>query len=494
MNIQLQYGTAVATVPAAALAVLDRATQDDLKVLLTLCAKPALTTGNSFGECVGNIAAEVGCTPARVEASLSFWRGAGVLNMRDEESVTPPKGTEVKVTASPEVPEEVAAPVAPDGEDNKSDKTIKLHPVSELPRYTSTELANLLEARKETSEYLNECQNIWGKTFNIMEYNLILGLVDYLGLEWDYVITLLSFVVTHFEKQNNEAKSLRYVEKMAFEFYDKGITSSDSLAEEFKKIERMNTFETQIRELFGLGAGRFTPRQKQYLSAWLYEYGYDLEIIEYAYAICVDTKGSPHMGYTNGVLKRWYESGLKTLDEIIANKKKIDAGIQQIVTGNVTPDNCLEVMNNAMQEQNSTVAPSARENYNISQDINILRRLLGLGNRLLTKNEINTFTKWRIDYGFRYEIIYYAYELTVEKTNNYSLSYMDSIITKWYEQKLTNLNEIRAYGKGYKEDKKRKKEKDQNSAYTSTFDTNDFFLDAVRRSFGDDFDPSILNT
>jgi DnaD/phage-associated family protein len=112
----------------------------------------------------------------------------------------------------------------------------------------------------------------------------------------------------------------------------------------------------------------------------------------------------------------------------------------------------------------------------------------------LTKNEINTFTKWRIDYGFRYEIIYYAYELTVERTNNYSLSYMDSIITKWYEQKLTNLNEIRAYEKGYKEDKKRKKEKDQNSAYTSTFDTNDFFLDAVRRSFGDDFDPSILNT
>ena len=109
MNIQLQYGTAVATVPAAALAVLDRATQDDLKVLLNLCAKPALMTGNSFGECVGNIAAEVGCTPARVEASLSFWRGAGVLNMRDEESVTPPKGTEVKVTASPEVPEEVAA-------------------------------------------------------------------------------------------------------------------------------------------------------------------------------------------------------------------------------------------------------------------------------------------------------------------------------------------------------------------------------------------------
>ena len=90
MNIQLQYGTAVAVVPAATLTVLDRATQDDLKVLLTLCAKPALTTGNSFGECVGNIAAEVGCTPARVEASLSFWRGAGILNMVGEDQVPAP--------------------------------------------------------------------------------------------------------------------------------------------------------------------------------------------------------------------------------------------------------------------------------------------------------------------------------------------------------------------------------------------------------------------
>ena len=36
MNIRLNYGTAVATIPAAALAVMDRATKHDLKVLLTL--------------------------------------------------------------------------------------------------------------------------------------------------------------------------------------------------------------------------------------------------------------------------------------------------------------------------------------------------------------------------------------------------------------------------------------------------------------------------
>ena len=91
MNIRLNYGTAVATVPAAALAVMDRATKHDLKVLLTLAADPALLTGDSFGECVGNIAARVGCTPAQIEASLSFWRGAGALTVTEGKEKPSPR-------------------------------------------------------------------------------------------------------------------------------------------------------------------------------------------------------------------------------------------------------------------------------------------------------------------------------------------------------------------------------------------------------------------
>ena len=305
MNIQLQYGTAVATVPAAALAVLDRATQDDLKVLLTLCAKPALTTGNSFGECVGNIAAEVGCPPARVEASLSFWRGAGVLNMRDEESVTPPKGTEVKLTASPE-------------------SHRKLRAADALPHYNSAELADLLESRKEAAEYLKECQEIWGRMFNIHDHNIILGLTDYLGLEWDYVLTLLAFCVKEQDKRGIK-RSIRYVETRAFTFYDEGVADLPSLQEKLRKLEQMEEVEGQLRRMFGMGERALTPTEKKKFSSWLYEYRYGMDIITRAFEVTVDAKGSPNLKYMDAVLSNWNRDGLRTVEDIQAAEEKFQA-------------------------------------------------------------------------------------------------------------------------------------------------------------------------
>jgi DnaD/phage-associated family protein len=55
--------------------------------------------------------------------------------------------------------------------------------------------------------------------------------------------------------------------------------------------------------MFGLGSRNLTPREKKYFSAWLYEYKYSIEIIEMAYNIAVDTKGTPQINYINGILK-----------------------------------------------------------------------------------------------------------------------------------------------------------------------------------------------
>jgi DnaD/phage-associated family protein len=315
MNIQLQYGTAVATVPAAALAVLDRATQDDLKVLLTLCAKPALMTGNSFGECVGNIAAEVGCTPARVEASLSFWRGAGVMTVTEENGKTAPA---TQVSAN-EVP--VLAPETP-AEEPKETRPARPQPSFELPRYTSAQLAELMEARTETATYLRECQNIWGKLFNTHEHNIILGLVDYLGLDWDYVLALLSYAVKYYRERENQGKSLQYVENMAFAFHKEGIVTAEALQNRFKEMEAMSSMEHKLRQLFGMGEGALTPAQKKHFSTWVYDYRYDMEIITYAYNRAVDNTGSTKityiMRYMSKTLGAWNAEDLRTLEQIEA--------------------------------------------------------------------------------------------------------------------------------------------------------------------------------
>ena len=317
MKIQLYYGTAVAAVPASALEVMDRATKHDLKVLLTLAADPALLSGGSLGECVGAIAARVGCTPGDIEMSLSFWRGAGVLTVTEEsERITP---------AAPSLPEEKPTP-APESskEEPKETRPARLRPVAELPRYTSVELADLLEARKEVNDFLRECQNVWGEMFNTHQTNTILGFVDYLGLEWDYILALLAFGVREQDKRGVK-RSLRYVEKMAFDFYDEGITDLPALQEKIRRLEQTAEVEGSLRRMFGMGERALTPAEKKKFSTWLYEYQYGLDVITRAFEVTVDAKGSPNLKYMDAVLANWNRDGLRALEDIEASEARFQA-------------------------------------------------------------------------------------------------------------------------------------------------------------------------
>lgn len=328
MNIQLQYGTAVAAVPASALAVMDRATKTDLRVLLTLCAGPDLTTGNSMGECVAGIAARVGCTPAQVETSLSFWRGAGVLNVLTENHTASEKTAETSVAASPDVPVKATAPAPPPVQETDKpsapESPRKPRAADALPHYTSAELADLLEVRREAADCLKECQNIWGKMFNVHEHNVILGLTDYLGLEWDYVLTLLAFCADEQDKRGIK-RSLRYVETRAFAFYDEGVTDLPSLQEKLRRVQQMEEAEGQLRRMFGMGERALTPTEKKKFSTWLYDYKFGPDIITRAFEVTVDAKGSPNLKYMDAVLANWNRDGLRTIEAIEAAEERFQA-------------------------------------------------------------------------------------------------------------------------------------------------------------------------
>ena len=321
MKIQLNYGTAVATVPASALAVMDRATKNDLKVLLTMAADSTILTGASFGEIVSRLAERVACTPAQIEASLSFWRGAAVLNVIEDEEETPaPPAVAVK----PNDPKPAPTPSSPAEEEKQEPPARKPRGEDRLPHYTTAELNDLLEARKEVSDCLVECQHIWGKVFNTHDTNVMLGFSDYLGLEWDYILTLLAFCVREQDKRGIK-RSLRYVENLAFSFYDEGVTDLPSLQEKIRRLEQTAEVEGSLRRMFGMGERALTPTEKKKFSTWLYEYQYGLDVIGRAFEVTVDAKGSHNLKYMDAVLANWNRDGLRTLADIEASEARFQA-------------------------------------------------------------------------------------------------------------------------------------------------------------------------
>ena len=328
MKYKINYGSRVAVIPENAINALDRAGETDLKVLISLCS-----LGGSAD--VKKLAKLASCGEDDVREALSFWRGTGVIE---------PSGG--KDSASGEtLTEDKSAAAAIEGDQadktdrgaNKTDKTEKgadktdkrdksdksetapskkLRGSDELPRYTSDELAEILEQRRETASLIDECQRIMGKVFNLKEINVLMGLVDYLELDCEYIMMLLTYCVA------SGKKTLHYAEKLAFALYDEGITKGEQLAEELRRREAASSAEGKIRAMFGVGERAFTTKEKKFISAWINDLGYSEEIIEKAYEVTADATGKGSFAYANSVLERWYAAGLRTLSEIEESYKK----------------------------------------------------------------------------------------------------------------------------------------------------------------------------
>ncbi len=290
MKLAFVYGERVAVLPAAITAHLHKATKKDIAVLLTLAAEPAAQVDLDAAKSA--IAARGEYTVADIDAALAFWRGTGVV-LLDEGEVALPAAT---VTPTPS-----AEPTVP-------------HVIAEkgLPTYNTEELSSILARRKELSQLIDDCQQAFGKIFNTNEIGVIAGLADYLGLDGEYILLLL----THC--RNMEKKSLRYVEKMAISLHDEGVHGARELEERLRNIEMMAKATGRVRAIFGITSRAPTSKEKAMLENWICKMQYDEEMLTRAYEMTVDAIGKPSMPYANKILERWFADGYKTVADVEA--------------------------------------------------------------------------------------------------------------------------------------------------------------------------------
>ena len=321
MKYKINYGSRVSVIPESAIEALPRAGVNDLKVLISLCAQNGTVDAKKLSKLIS-------CGEDEVRESLSFWRGTGVIEATDgkEDDKAGNEGRKAATEISQTEKKAEDKAVAPQK---------KLRGADELPKYTSDQLADILEKRQETAALIDECQRIMGKVFNIKEINVLMGLVDYLELDYEYIMMLLTYCVSIGKK------TLHYAEKLAFALYDEGITQGEQLAEELRRREASAGAEGKIRSLFGIGERAFTTKEKKFISSWINDMGYSIEIIEKAYEVTADATGKGSFAYANSILERWNAAGLRTLEEIEESYKSGE-GASKPTTGSFDTDSFFE--------------------------------------------------------------------------------------------------------------------------------------------------------
>ena len=245
--------------------------------------------------------AVLGMESADFRASVKFWRGAGVL-------LTSKSTRAAKISAPENVTDERESA-------HKNGVVARIVGVEE---YTNDELASVLEARS-LAAFVDEAQKVMGRIFNKNEVSKLVGLVDQLGFEQEAVLAILSYCV------RLDKKSLSYAEKVALSFYDDDISSADAVHERIDYLERRNSTVGKIQSLFGFGGRKLSANEKKYFITWTEEWGFTPDVVRLAYDITVDSINEPAPKYTNSILKKWYENGVRTaadVDSFIEEEKK----------------------------------------------------------------------------------------------------------------------------------------------------------------------------
>lgn len=81
------------------------------------------------------------------------------------------------------------------------------------------------------------------------------------------------------------------------------------------------------------------------------------------------------------------------------------------------------------------------------------KTLSGVKNEYPTTKQREYFNKWSKVYNMSVEMIYYAYEISIEQTSKFSLPYVDKILKNWFDSKFKSVEDVKEYEKNKQNNK-----------------------------------------
>lgn len=198
------------------------------------------------------------------------------------------------------------------GERGESQKAARLAATSK-PSYTHTEIDSALAKNKEISYLFAQTEKILGKLLSNNDMEVLYSFVDWLGLPVEVVIMIINYAATR------DKKSMRYIEKVAFDWADRGIDTYEKAESYIKRLEESRSKSRKICKILGIYDRALSTTEKKYIKIWTEERDIPLDLIPAAYdKTMMKTGGKMGWAYMNKLLCSWQDEGIKTQEELEA--------------------------------------------------------------------------------------------------------------------------------------------------------------------------------
>ena len=249
------------------------------------------------------VAENLSIDKADVQDAMIFWQERGLL-IKSDEAAMPllhiETTTDVTITKTVEEPEPVQKKV------------------SDIPlsRPSHEQIAARLQECKEFSALFAEAQVALGKTIGYDGQSVLIMMHDSYGLPFEVILMAVEYSVS---QQKTGFSSIAKIGKL---WSEQGIDTLEGAMEYIEEHNVVNEVWNKLRALTDISNRIPTSKQRGYLVAWVKEYGYDENIIYYAYEESVDRTGKMSLPYMDKIIRNWYENGVKTPMDIQREKAK----------------------------------------------------------------------------------------------------------------------------------------------------------------------------
>ncbi len=252
-----------------------------LKVLLLVLSQPQITA---------NQMAEMLCVSVGdIQDAANYWIVNKILMSSDESKVP---------SIQPSIEE-------------TSIKRVSQAPV----RLSGKELEKRVKESSDVKLLISETEKHFGKNLIPSEASVLVSLYDWAGLSVDILLMIISYCASI--NKNN----MRFVEKLALEWIDKGIDSHETVASHIMQLTEKNANESAVKTTFGIYNRSLTTREKNFIHSWFVDMHFDIDMIKLAYEKNVDATNNMSFNYINKILTSWNEKGVRTPAQVEEEQK-----------------------------------------------------------------------------------------------------------------------------------------------------------------------------
>ena len=235
------------------------------------------------------IASKLHISTDKVEESLEFWAAAGYLTYEDNSYTF----IDVKKAAPKK---------ASKAETKKANLRMR-------PSYSASEIDAAASINDRIDYMFKQAETTLGRLLSTNDLELLYSFVDWLGLDVEVVIMLLSYA----SKLGKTDK--RYLETLAIDWAEREINTYEAAESFIKEMEELHSYERSIRSVLGIYDRALSQTEKKYIKMWT-ENKFSSELISEAYERTVDQTGKLSFAYMNKILVSWKEENISTKEEI----------------------------------------------------------------------------------------------------------------------------------------------------------------------------------